>query len=653
MRNEIRYFEATRLKYQLKNAEQISTLKITRKNKDKVNILDCIYCGLENFNINGQTVYNNPVLKKYLYNFNRIKFTYYNILSYYLSEYEYKTEEKIYYLKNFIDESYDNNDFLLIGKHRLTNKKETKETYRRRINTIINKMTSPGTTRSQLYLITQIIPNRYGGHKISENYKRFINTYLLAYNDPAFSAIRENKHETITFYQYENLVHIFKDNITTSSKKYKDIQLYALEERFNFELIKSVCKAVHIFGETLKQHSKEDETKKSVFSTNLLKIGVLCDFNLRNEFIELFLNSESEKDYIPILNTMESVNELIQLFICYSRYLIENTYAMDEIYESMDEEMKQFQLKYSGNDSYNTNEYAYSNSYCNDYKLNIDFTEEDFKIVMESLKKYNKIQMLEYLCIEEKNSLKVACAFNSKISLHEIVVKYQIEESEVTRLIKKYKNWHKIFNNSNKNANINIILDEYRKMLKMVTEESKLVYKIVGDLGAGFTVTQLIDKYKLEIRKKLKNNEINNIDIISIESYILKIIPDYIKEIYILADFAEEISNNEIMAKYHITESEINRYITKEIISLKMTDDFKKDINISISDLAIKYKIKKSSIKSYIDKESIWSKMCADHSLNPETTINELAIKYNLSKNSVRKYIVLSVPPEYSPRKKP
>ena len=59
------------------------------------------------------------------------------------------------------------------------------------------------------------------------------------------------------------------------------------------------------------------------------------------------------------------------------------------------------------------------------------------------------------------------------------------------------------------------------------------------------------------------------------------------------------------------------------------------------------------SIKSYIDKESIWSKMCADHSLNPETTINELAIKYNLSKNSVRKYIVLSVPPEYSPRKKP
>lgn len=575
-----KYFEVFRLDYRLKHYTEIEALN-TAKNLD-VSILYFIQIALDNLNFDVFPIDFMPQPE-------RIKYIYFDIISYYL----YESEERKYTLKKVIDTFYDDNRVILKIK-------ENKDTYRRKMNTFIDEIMPKGTTELQSYLRTQNeIGDSYKGHKISESTKRFFDTCLKTYNNITFSNIKKHRYKDITFIEYAKLVKIFRDDISSSNEEFKDREFYKLERFFHFELIKDMCRAVNRFDKSLPPFSKENENKKREFVRTILKISSLTDFSIRNNYIEALLNIEDTADIITNIDEdIKIIYSFLNVFSYYVIYLLESTYETEKIYAALPNEIKQFNLKYSKDGNYNN---AYTDSYSNNYELNIDFTEDNFRLVIESLQnQYNfELDKFRVLRMEENLAYKVAKSLEAGLSIENISNKYQINNNYTSRLIKKYKKWYKSFINLDSSFSKNNIISLYRTELRRELEELKIQCKIVSDFGAGIEISKITTKYKPILTKNLGVSEIN----------VVKYIPDYILKNYIISDYYDKIDDpqfkkSNITNKYEIEKKDLEKYITKKVIWLKLIDDFRRHPNMSISELGKKYSLSYNTVKKYIFSET-------------------------------------------------
>lgn len=570
-----KFFETIRLGYQLKHYDEIEELKSIKKCKLKLtNFIDI---ALNNFNVDDSFL-------NFIKTDDSIKNIYFFIIMNYMSEIE-ENESNIT-LKKFIDDSYAEDNWGLIHKNK-KNEKENIDTYRRRVYSIINSIIPYGSPQLQNYLITQvIIGDRYKGHKISKSYEEYLDRYLKAYNDKTFCAVRDHIYSIIPFHEYSALVNSFKKNIFNSSENYKNMPLYELENLFNLELIKKIGKTISILGETSDQYI--DEGYKKSLATKLFDVLELNDFALRDHLIESYISNLNNDNYINNWsNNIHLLSETINIFVSYVVYLLENVFTKSEIYSIMHEEIIYFHHKNPPCYTFEMNEYVSKDG--NSYNIITDFEENDFKIVMESLQYlYNSFfpkDFKKFYRIEKEMAYKIANDINTGLTLTEICDKYQCYESYAVGFIAKYKIWKRSHKDFKLNTTYKEILNKYRQLLAKEHDDNKLQFKIISDLGAGFEISDIRKKYILN-----KND-------------ISRLIPNYIKEFFILADYNSELQPEQIIEKYEINESQLKKYITKKIIWLKLKDDFRRHPNIKISEFARKYKIDRRTTKKYIESK--------------------------------------------------
>jgi hypothetical protein len=303
--------------------------------------------------------------------------------------------------------------------------------------------------------------------------------------------------------------------------------------------------------------------------------------------------------------------------------------------------------QFSKND--NNGNYNCLTDYVNDLKIVEDFTEEDFKIVMEIFQSSGYIRTSHV----KRYDYKIIKDFNNNLTIQEIAQKYDIEEDDILNVIDRYllcleeldivsiykliienyayavKNKDEkteiiksyidlmpidqiakkynirkeiteiivsIFNKFGESIIPDVIIDalstEYRKLLNWNIRRAAIKENIELDLAARHSIPEITEKFRIEIGHFLG---IASDDIETFKYDIFEYIDDSTLNKYIIASFNLEKSDEKVMEKitkkFQISEKKYCEVITNQVIWYKLKDDYRRNPNLTYHQLSKKYEI--------------------------------------------------------------
>lgn len=213
---------------------------------------------------------------------------------------------------------------------------------------------------SEFRMLDDIKEGKDAGFNSNKTYKRII-------SDKGYI----NK---INFRELQDFIDVLSQEIDKSGDEYKNIRYYKLEKRLNFELIKSVLKALH--------NCKEKQETDNAILDDLV---ILFKLPLIKER-QIYANIYPELNYSERMRwriEIDGVFRFIQYAITVCESLLKNK-NIDEIIKPELEGFKNIYMDFS---------------YRNDYKIRKDFTAENFLSLM---KKFDDINVKTYNLINNE-----------------------------------------------------------------------------------------------------------------------------------------------------------------------------------------------------------------------------------------------------------
>lgn len=642
-------FESKRIKYGLKNYQEI--IRLRNDNKLKAGLIDIIKFAVNeviNTHLYDQLIYikQPELIEQYIY---------YYIIKYYMCEMHPKTT-----ITKFINDTYNKNTLGLVRTNKSTKKIENKDTYVRRVTRYFHELYEINNQLAYEFFITRENKKNqtydFVGNKIADWDINRVQIYLKMIEEPTFKAIWENRYTDIKFRQYAKLVKKLRANIMCSDNDYKNIMLYNMEYFLNFEFIKYLCKQVHDEQEKMcSKYDKEelhDIGKKLV--DNLIIFKDIPDLSVRHLYVEVYkiVNKNLTKEEIDYLNS--KFVDFYRTVVEYVLYICKNVF---------DEQIrKQISMGLKEN-----KEYIFMMPYINSYKFNCDFTEMDFAIVMEGFQDAFTIKF-NIDSIFARLEYKVAKEYGKNHDISTISKNNNLPPNTIQELIDNYKEWQNEYINTE--SIYSSLCEYYNPELYSIDEcnKNRQANKIFKSMHNGLSISEISKKYKIQektieifenicfIYKKIINPKF--ITRVIMDEYIKSIKKDMNErnlseriEEYVYAGF----SVLEIEKRCEATFKKING--DKKFDILDYYDRFGRYIEAEYNSgldktkIMEKYNSEEEDYNYFITKKVIWLKLRDYHRAYPDKGLSQLASEFGINRKTVKKYISSNCPPKYSKRK--
>lgn len=365
-------------------------------------------------------------------------------------------------LKDTVKYIYDNKLFNLEANYKMEG--ETEEQFLERMPRIVKNHLEYHSIFILQYFGVESFQNgsRLTGYKIPQNYVNEIDFLLLKHNkNKVYKSIKKNKYKNIKYFEYETFITEIKEEINKLDNGLKKVRLlYMLERLFNFELIKDICNAINtldmLFDNYYQQEKKRLEQQNQLgnnvelfmnqFLNNyknykkvyITEIMLLCydsaDNFTRHRYINLYLNEifnndisfSSRRKFRIIAEQANQLKRMLKIIEKYVYYLLESNFKIAAILGKINDETNQFDKE---------NKQFGINTYCSPHKINDNFTEENFKLVMKILEV--RIDTDSILTRDKENELKtkILKEFEKNSSILDIAGYNNISVAKVKQMI--------------------------------------------------------------------------------------------------------------------------------------------------------------------------------------------------------------------------